>query len=128
MDPSTSQQYKTINVLDFIEVIMARIKSILVTALLLDIYTQVIPYSEYIPSFVLQRSHLATVHQVKGRVLNAEALVGEGSGTASFIGVSAVTYDFDKSIAAGVALLVRIGEWTATIPSTLMVFATYVPC
>lgn len=57
-----------------------------------------VPYSEYILAPSSRRILPTVVHQVNGSVNNAIALISN-SGSASFNGLSAVTYDFGKNIA-----------------------------
>lgn len=57
-----------------------------------------IPYSEYIVTPSSRTLYPTTVYNVNGTVQDAAALVKTG-GSATFVGQSAVTYDFGKNIA-----------------------------
>ncbi|KAK5128631.1 hypothetical protein LTR08_003952 [Meristemomyces frigidus] len=69
------------------------------------------PYSEYILAPSSRILHPVSVYKVNGTVTGAETLLdgsNNGTGSATFDGISSVTYDFGKNI-AGVASL-RIGD------------------
>ena len=56
------------------------------------------PYAEYILAPTSRHLTPTVIHNVNGSVHGAEALITQ-SGAATFDGVSAVTYDFGKSVA-----------------------------
>lgn len=58
-----------------------------------------VPYSEYVLTPRSRTILLASVYNVNGTVDNTAALTSSSSGTATFTGESAVTYDFGKNIA-----------------------------
>lgn len=59
-------------------------------------------YEEYILAPSTRTLHPVSVHKVNGTVDRAESLTGDGEGSATFQGPSAVTFDFSKNIAGRV--------------------------
>ena len=76
-----------------------------VTALVSPLIATV-PYSEYILAPASRIVYPASVHKVNGSVSNAASLVGSAHGSATFNGISAVTFDYSKNIAGVVSVTV----------------------
>lgn len=89
---------------------MAPLKT-LGAALFASVAAAASPYSEYILAPSSRTLHPVSVHKVNGTVTGAETLLvgsNNATGSATFSGLSSVTYDFGKNI-AGVASL-KIGK------------------
>ena len=65
-----------------------------------------VPYSEYILAPASRTVYPASVHKVNGSVSNAETLAGSAHGSATFNGVSSVTFDYGKNVAGIVSVTV----------------------
>lgn len=65
-----------------------------------------VPYSEYILAPSSRTVYPASVHKVNGSVSNAASLAGSAHGSATFNGVSSVTFDYGKNIAGVVSVTV----------------------
>lgn len=65
-----------------------------------------VPYSQYILAPSSRTVYPASVHQVNGSVTNGESLIGGPNGTASFNGISSITFDYAKNIAGVVSVTV----------------------
>lgn len=70
-----------------------------VLALLFWLVNGQVPYSEYVLTPKSRTLRPATVYNVNGTVSNAEELVTGRDATTTFVGTSAVTYDFGKNVA-----------------------------
>jgi hypothetical protein len=57
-----------------------------------------IPYSQYILAPTSRTICAPAIHQVNGSVTNSQSLVGGLNGTATFRGLSSVTFDYAKNI------------------------------
>jgi hypothetical protein len=65
-----------------------------------------IPYEEYILAPKTRTLYPAAVHKVNGTVTNAKSLVGGPKGSATFRGISSVTFDYGVNIAGVVSVTV----------------------
>jgi hypothetical protein len=65
-----------------------------------------VPYSQYILAPESRTVYPAWVHQVNGSITNAASLAGGPNGSATFNGVSSVTFDHGKNIAGVVSVTV----------------------
>ena len=75
--------------------------AILTTPLLADVL-----YSEYILAPASRTVYPASVHKVNGSVSNAASLTGSAHGSATFNGISSVTFGYGKNIAGVVSVTV----------------------
>jgi hypothetical protein len=76
----------------------------LITWLLAPVVAAAVPYEQYILAPETRELIPATVYRVNGLVNNADALTQSAGGSATFHGVSSVTYDFGKNVAGLVSL------------------------
>ncbi|KAJ5808672.1 hypothetical protein N7474_009941 [Penicillium riverlandense] len=83
-----------------------------ITWLLAPIVAAAVPYERYILAPENRELIPATVHKVRGLVNNADALTQSAGESATFHGVSSVTYDFGKNVAGLVSL--DVGDATSS--------------
>lgn len=77
--------------------------------------TLAIPYSEYILAPDSRTVYPYSVYQVNGTVSHADSLVGSAGGSATFRGVSSVTFDYGKNIAGVVSVIVGLSSSTGAV-------------
>ncbi|KAH7377932.1 alpha-L-rhamnosidase, partial [Cadophora sp. MPI-SDFR-AT-0126] len=65
-----------------------------------------VPYSHYILAPSSRTIYPTVVHQINGSVTKASSLIGGPNGSASFNGVSSVTFDYTKNIGGVVSVTV----------------------
>jgi hypothetical protein len=65
-----------------------------------------VPYDAYILAPESRTIYPSTIHKVNGTVTNADSLIGGPGGSATFHGVSSVTFDHGKNIAGVVSVTV----------------------
>lgn len=69
-----------------------------------------VPYSQYILAPASRTIYPVVIHQVNGSVTNAHSLIGGPNGSASFNGVSSVTFDYTKNIGGVVSVTVGASD------------------
>lgn len=79
---------------------------LLAVAALVNSLTAAVPYSQYILAPASRTIYPASVQKVNGSVSNAASLAGGAHGSATFNGVSSVTFDFGKNVAGVVSVTV----------------------
>ena len=65
-----------------------------------------VPYSQYILAPESRTIFPPQIHQVNGSITHSKSLIGGPNGTATFNGVSSVTFDYTKNIGGVVSLTV----------------------
>lgn len=83
----------------FIASILINMKFVTVVTALAATASAQVPYSEYVLTPKSRVLRPALVHNINGTVLNAEQLISGQDADTTFIGPSAVTYDFGKNVA-----------------------------
>ncbi|EHK96005.1 hypothetical protein M7I_8318 [Glarea lozoyensis 74030] len=67
-----------------------------------------VPYSNYILAPESRTIYPPRIHQVNGTLTNSKSLIGGPNGTATFNGVSSITFDYTKNI--GGVVSVKVGK------------------